>query len=163
MKKLRLILFLLGVFVLTVSLAFYCEDSYRALVRFFFNLFHSDKIKFIGKNFHLFASTYFVIAFGFFSVLFTLLMYEQGRKGFLVYSGLTIVLFFFTTMVTAYFDSTQKIAECTNCQDGIIRLHYNAISYDLHFVISLAATLLLLLSVFLKQQISKRRLNANRK
>lgn len=53
MKRLRLVFFLLAVFVVTVSLAFYCEDNYRVLVRFFFHLFQGDKIIFVGKNFHL--------------------------------------------------------------------------------------------------------------
>jgi MFS family permease len=156
MKRLRLVFFLLGVFVLAVSMAFYCEDSYRGLVRFFFNLFQGDKIKFTGKNFHLFASTYFVVAFGIFSILFTLLMYEQGRKGLLIYSCLTIAGFFITTIITTYFDSANKVVDCTACQDGIKSLHYNAINYDFHFITSLAAALVVLGFIVLKQKFSRK-------
>ena len=157
MNRIKIILFLLLVFALTITLAVYNEDSYRVLVRFFFNFFQGDKIKFFGKNFHLFASPYFVVAFGLFSVLFTLFLYGQSNKRRFIYSALTIILFFTTTMVTTYLDSKIKIIECTACQDGVRSLHYNAVNYDFHFITSLAVGLLPLLWTFLKRKISKRR------
>jgi len=117
MNKIKIILLLLVVFVLTVSLAFYYENSYRVLVRHFYTFFQGGKIKFVGKNFHLFASPYFVIAFGLFSVLLTMLLYGQSKKRRFFYFGLAIVLFFITTMATTFLDSTSKIIECTACQD----------------------------------------------
>jgi hypothetical protein len=150
MNGIKNILLLLLVFVLTITLAVYCENSYRIVVRFFFNLFQGDKIKFVGKNFHLFASPYFVIAFGVFSVLFTIFLRGRINKSRLIYLVLTIVLFFITTMTTSYFDSIFKIIECTACQDGVRSLHYNAVNYDFHFITSLVVGLLPLL-------ISKRR------
>ena len=157
MNRIKIILLLLLVFVLTITLAVYNENSYRVLVRFFFNLFQGDKIKFVGKNFHLFASPYFVVAFGLFSVLFTLILYGQSKKSGFFYSALAIILFFITTMVTTYLDSKFKIIECTACQDGIRSLHYNAVNYDFHFITSLVVGLLPLLWTFIKKQISKRR------
>ncbi len=157
MNKIKIILLLLLVFVLTITLAVYNENSYRVLVRFFFNFFQGDKIKFVGKNFHLFASPYFVVAFGLFSVLFTFLLYGQSKKSVFFYSALAIILFFITTMVTTYLDSKFKIIECTACQAGIRSLHYNAINYDFHFITSLVVGLFPLLWTSIKKQISKRR------
>lgn len=157
MNRIKIILLLLLVFILTITLAVYYENSYRVLVRFFFKFFQGDKIKFVGKNFHLFASPYFVVAFGLFSVILTTLLYRQSNRKRLVYLFSTIVLFFITTIATTYIDSTGYVVECTACQDGVRSLHYNAINYDFHFITSLVVGLLPLFWLFLKKQISKRR------
>lgn len=157
MKKLKIIVLLFAVFVLTILLAIHYENSYRALVRYFFKFFQGDKIKFFGKNFHLFASPYFVVAFGLFSVLFAIFFYGQSKKGRIVYSALAIILFLITTIGTAYVDSTDKVAECTACSDGVRSLHYNDVNYDFHFITSLAFALFPLLWAFLKKQRSKKR------
>jgi hypothetical protein len=157
MNRIKIILLLLLVFVLTITLSVYYENSYRVLVRYFFKYFQGDKIKFIGKNFHIFASPYFVVAFGLFSVLLTMLLYGQSNKRRLVYLFSTIALFFITTIATTYIDSTGYVVECTACQDGIRSLHYNAVNYDFHFITSLVVSLLPLFWTFLKKQISKRR------
>ena len=157
MNRIKFILLLLLVFVLTITLAVYYENSYRVLVRFFFKYFQGDKIKFIGKNFHLFASPYFVVAFGLFSVLLTMLLYGQSNRRKFIYLLLTIALFFITTIATTYIDSFGKVVECTTCLDGVRSLHFNAVNYDFHFITSLVVGLLPLLWTFLKRQISKRR------
>ena len=157
MNRIKIILLLLLVFILAITLAVYNENSYRVLVRYFFNFFQGDKIKFVGKNFHLFASPYFVVAFALFSVLFTLFLYGQSKKSGFVYSALAIILFFITTMATTYIDSFAKVVECTSCQDGVRSLHYNAVNYDFHFITSLVVGLLPLLWTSLKMQITKRR------
>ena len=157
MNRIKFILFLLLVFALTITLAVYYENSYRVLVRFFFKYFQGDKIKFIGKNFHLFASPYFVVAFGLFSVLLTMLLYGQSNRRKFIYLFLTIALFFITTIATTYIDSFGKVVDCTACLDGVRSLHFNAVNYDFHFITSLVVGLLPLLWTFLKRQISKRR------
>ena len=157
MNKSKNILLLFLVFILTVVIAFYFENSYRVLVRHLFNFFQGDKIKFVGKNFHLFASTYMLVAFGLFCVTLTVLLYVQSKRASLIYFGLTTVLFFITTFATTFVDSTGYVVECTACQDGVRNLHYNEINYDLHFITSLVVGLLPLLWTFFKKQISKRR------
>ncbi len=157
MSRLKTILLLLLVFVLTITLSVYFENNYRVLVRFFFKYFQGDKIKFVGKNFHLFASTYFVVAFGLFSVILTTLLYRQSNRRRLVYLLSTIALFFATTIATTYIDSLGKVVECTACKDGVRSLHYNTVNYNFHFITSLFVGLLPLLWTFLKKQISKRR------
>jgi hypothetical protein len=157
MKRLKNILLLFLVFVLTITLAVYYENSYRVLVRFFFKLFQGDKIKFVGKNFYLFASPYLVVAFGLFSVMLIMLLYGQSNRRRLVYLFSTIALFFITTIVTTYIDSTGYVVECTACQDGVRSLGYNAIDYDFHFITSLVVGLIPLFWTFTKKQILKRR------
>lgn len=158
MNKIKIIVLLLLVFVLTSLLAIYYEDKYWALIRFFFKFFQADKIKFVGKYVYFFPHPYSYIAFGVFSVLFMMLLYRQNKKGRFIYLGLAIILFFFiTTIVTTYIDSLGKVAECTACPDGVRSLHYNEVDYDFHFITSLVMGLLPLLWVFLKKQMSKRR------
>lgn len=153
MNRIRIILLLVLLFVLTIITAFYYENSYRVLVRFFFKFFQGDKIKFVGKNFHLFASTYFLVAFGLFSVLLTMLLYGQSKKGRFLYLFVTVIVFFVTTIVTTYIDSLGKVVECTICQDGVRSLNYNAVNYDSHFITSLVFGLLPLFWTFLKKKI----------
>lgn len=136
-------------------MAFYFENGYRVIVRQFFNFFQGDKIKFVGKNFHLFVSTYLLFAFGIFCVLFTMLLSAHTDKGRLIYLVLAITLFFITTFATTYIDSTGYVAECTACQDGVKNLHYNAVNYDFHFITSLLVALSPLLLAFLKSKFQK--------
>lgn len=157
MNRIKILLFLLLVFVLTITLAVYYENSYRVLVRFWFKTFQGDKIKFVGKNFHLFASSYFMLAFGLFSVILVILLYGQGKRRRFVYLFSTIVLFFVTTMASTYIDSFGKVVECTACENGVRSLQYNAVDYDLHFITSLVVGLLPLFWTFLKKKITIRR------
>jgi hypothetical protein len=64
---------LLG-FAIAYSIANGCEDYYRQLVRFSFRFINGDSIRFIGKNFHLFPSSSFVVAFALFISLVILLL-----------------------------------------------------------------------------------------
>jgi hypothetical protein len=157
MNKIKTTLLLLLVFIATTVLVFYFENRYRALVRYFFTLFQGNKIQFVSKNFHLFASPYLLVSFGLFCVLLSLFLYRSTKMGRLFHLGLSLSLFFITTMATTFLDSTSKIIGCTACQDGIKRLHYNAINYDFHFITSLSVALLPLFGSYLKKQISKKR------
>lgn len=139
---LKFVFILLVIFIAGVLLSFFWEEHYRVLVRFFFKLFQHDKIVFTGKNFHLFASSRFVIAFGLFAVLLFVLLYKQSAKIILGYSLLAVLLFLVTTAVSSYLDSTGIILECTACKDEVRTLHYNDVNYDAHFIISLVISLL---------------------
>lgn len=141
MKIIKLILLLVLVFALSVSLAFYYENSYRVLVRYFFKFFQEDKIKFVGKDFHLLANPYSVVGFGLFCVFLTLLLQKQSRKIIITSLSLAIILFFATTITTSYFDSLAKVSECTACENGVRDLHYNNINYNFHFLTSLLVAL----------------------
>jgi hypothetical protein len=157
MRKIKAILFLLLVFISTIVMAFYFENSYRELVQHFFTFFQGDKIKFVGKNFHLLASPYLLISFDLFSVSLTLLLYVQTKTGRLLHFALAILFFFIATTATTYLDSTGYVVECTACQDGIRRLPYNEINYDFHFITSLVVGLLPSLWIYFKKKVLKKR------
>ena len=142
MKTLKAILIIVCIFILTTVSAFFFEDYYRQYVRYFFKLFNEDHIIFVGKNFHLFASNYFVFSFGLFSVLITILIFRQTKKKLSLKLLLTAAVFFVATMATSYLDSKFKIMECTACKDNKRTLSYNGINYDFHFIFSLTLALL---------------------
>ncbi|MBS1666455.1 MAG: hypothetical protein JST58_03680 [Bacteroidetes bacterium] len=153
MSKIKAILLLFIVFISTVGLAFYFENSYRQLVQYFFKYFQGDKIKFMGKDFNLLSSPYLLISFGLFSVLFAFLLYGHSKLGRLFHLGLAVAIFLSTTFVTSYIDSNGFIIECTACQDGVRILSYNEINYDFHFITSLAVSLIPLVWIFFKKNI----------
>lgn len=157
MKKRFLILLL--VFVLAAIIAFYNEDSYRVLVRFFFKYYQGDKIRFFEKNFHLFASLYFLISFGLFSVFLTSFLHRQSARQVFIYLISAVGLFFVTTMATTYIDSFIKVVYCTTCKDGVRKVHYNDVRYDFHFITSLLVGLLPVIWTLAKRKTSKRREN----
>lgn len=157
MNKIKTIFLLLLVFCFAMLTAFFFEENYNAFVRQLFKAFQGNKIQFVGKGFQLFASWYFLIAFGLFSVLLTLLLYGHINKIRLIHLSLTILLFSFTTIATSFIDSTGYVVECTACQDGIRSLHYSDVNYDFHFIISLLFGLLPLLYAFTRRLISKAR------
>ena len=151
-KKSKNILILLLVFVLTVVFAFYFEEYYRSFVRHFFKYFFQNKIQFVGKNFHLFASNYFVISFGVFCVIFITLIKEKTVKSIFSNIFFVIILFVATTIVLSYIYSLMKIAECTACDDGIRKLQFNEINYDFIFITSLLVSLVPLILLKIKKK-----------
>lgn len=156
MKRIKIILLTLFVFILTSVVAAYSEFYYKEFVRFLFNFFQGDIIKFYGKDFHIFPSPYIVFAFGLYSTLLYILLFKQSILKILVNLLIAIALFFVTIIISTYLDSLGKVIECTRCQDGIRSLNYNYIDYDFHFIISLVVGLLPSIGAFIKKQISKR-------
>lgn len=154
--RFRYILFLIAVFILAVITAVYYENSYRYLVRYFFTLFQGEQIKFVGKDFRLFASPSVMVFFGLFAVGLMIFLREQNKSRRFFFSGLTVLLFFLTTLLTTYIDCTRYVMECTACPAGIRALNYNDIHYNTHLVISLVAGLLPSLFVFLKMKFYQR-------
>lgn len=152
-KKSKNFLTLLLAFVLTVISAFYFEEYYRSFVRYFFKYFSDNNIQFVGKNFHLFASNYFVLSFGVFCVIFITLIKEKTVKSIFKNIFFVIILFVTTTIILSYIYSVIKIAECTACDDGIRKLQYNEINYDSIFVTSLLVSLVPLILLKIKKNL----------
>jgi len=144
MSRSKAILSLVIIFLLAAVFSFYYEDSYRAFVRCCYKFFQGNKINFIGKNFHLFASSQFLLSSELYGTVLTFLLYKRSCRR-LVFFFFSLLIFFASTIISAYFDSTFKIIECTACADGVRNLHFNAISYDAYYTGSLVASLLFLL------------------
>ncbi|MFN3752638.1 hypothetical protein [Flavobacterium sp.] len=132
-KKALQILLSFFVFILAAISAFFFEDYFRRLIRYFFKFSTDSNITFIGKNFHLFASGIFIISFG----VFCLLLFKISDRKKPFNTLIVSPLFLISTFVISYIDSHSRILECTACDDGKLNIHYNAIDYDLIFITSL--------------------------
>lgn len=144
-NNLKTILVALVILFVSVIMAYYVEDYYRILVRFSFNLFNGDHIRFVGKNFHLFASPAFVIAFCLFNLgsIFFLRMASPPSRS--KRALLVITIFFAATFLITALDSSRLVIECTACDDGIRPLRYNELKYDNYFIASLSMAAMYLL------------------
>jgi hypothetical protein len=141
-----------GLLLVAIVVAFLFEDYYRQLVRFSFKIFNGDNIKFFGKNFHLFPSDSFIVAFGLFTTLTFLLLKFSSRPNRLKKIVLTVIVFFATTILVTALDSKRLIIECTACDDGIRRLTFNQVTYDKYFIISLTVAFTYLLTTYLLER-----------
>jgi len=148
----KTILTTIGLLLVGIVFAFLFEDYYRQLVRFSFKFFNGDNIQFIGKNFHLFASDSFVIAFGLFTSLTFLLLRFSSRPNRLKRTCVTVFIFFSMTILITALDSKRLIIECTACDDGIRRLTFNQLTYDKYFIISLTTAIAYLLTTYLLER-----------
>ena len=160
-KNIKTILTAIGLFLIGIVLAFLFEDYYRQLVRFSFKFFNGDNIQFYGKNFHLFASVSFVVAFGLFTSLTFLLLKFSFRLYRLKRVCLTVFIFFAITILITALDSKRLILECTACDDGIRSLTYNQLTYDLYFVISLSTAFAYMLTVYLLERRRLKKIKKN--
>lgn len=138
-------------FFVAVFLAFLFEGSYRQFVRHIMLFVSDGKIQFFGKNFHLFPGNAFLAAFGLFVPLYfmTIISIRKGRLRKLMYS---ICIFLIVSFAIIYFDSSRLLTECTACDDGIRKIHYNHLPYNAYFIISLSVTYLYLVIAFLLER-----------
>jgi len=155
----KTILTTIGLLLVAIVVAFLFEDYYRQLVRFSFKFFNGDNIQFFGKNFHLFPSDSFVIAFGLFTSLIFLLLKFSSRSNRLKRTCVTVFVFFVTTILITALDSKRLIIECTACDDGIRRLTFNQPNYDKSFIISLSTAFVYLMTTYLLERKRLRKTN----
>lgn len=139
----KTILLALKLFVLGVVVAFFTENYYRQLVRFLFKFFNGDKIDFIGKDFHLFASIKFIVTFGLFCSLITLVLNKNKFYNEIKAISYLSTIFFLATTFISLLDSKRLIIECVTCDNGIRKLTYNEITYDFYFILSLLTSLVI--------------------
>lgn len=155
----KIILEIGGLLLVAIVVAFLFEDDYRQFIRFLFSFFNGDKIQFVGKGFHLFASGIFVATFGIFASFSFLLLMFSTRPRRIKRTCVTIIIFFAMTILITALDSKRLIIECTACDDGIRRLPYNQITYDTYFIISLTTAIAYLLMTYLSDRKRLRKTN----
>ena len=139
MKTLKYILLLTGVFVVAAISAFFFFDSYRDVVKLAFEAFNENKIAFYEKGF-LFPSNSLIILFGLFCATYVFLIVQRQQKRFATI-GISLLLFFVSTLITSYVDSKVKVANCRT-ENGEFILAVNSINFYLHFYIGLTLSLL---------------------
>lgn len=132
-----------------------CFDTYfRNLIQDLFIRTTHNKIQFFGKNFQFFSATYYYITFGL-SFLFFWLLNRKYRikKGLINLAFFTLMFFVFLLIVCALY-ANLKVIECTNCTDGIRRIHYNGIPYNL---ILSSCMIFSIITLFIKEKVFKKK------
>lgn len=138
MKNWKKYLLIITVFILAVIASFLFEENYRHLVRYLYQFFTNGNLSFAGKNFHLFPSWSFVLAFAAFCSLLTIKMLIcRGWKN-VTMVFIAVLIFFAATSAICWWNSTTAIIECTACNNGKRIIRYNELNYDTIFMVSLA-------------------------
>ena len=118
-------------FIVGIGIAL-CSDSYfRELIQNIFKLSTSGKIEFIGKDFYILLSEFYYYAFG---IGFLILTVENLNKKLtqILKSGIISLLIFGIILIgISSIVANMKIIECTACENGIRKLHWNDINYGL--------------------------------
>ncbi|MAZ27791.1 MAG: hypothetical protein CL868_12040 [Cytophagaceae bacterium] len=118
-------------------IAFYSYDFLRNQIQEVFVWSTADSIQFIGKDFYLFASYFYYISF---SISFSILVISSMHLSFLKIfkrTVLSIVIFATAMILISSVDGNLKVIECTACDNGIRKLHWNEINYG--FIVGLSS------------------------
>ncbi|SHJ42556.1 hypothetical protein SAMN04488007_0294 [Maribacter aquivivus] len=125
------IIFGIIAFIIGFGIALYSESFFREIIQDVFKWSTSDKIKFVANNMYIFSDKTYYITLGIVPLILTLENLNKKMTTFLK-NGIICLLIFGISLVTiSVIDANIKIAECTACDDGIRKLHWNGINYGL--------------------------------
>ncbi len=130
------------IFITSIYCAFYFEGSFRRLIRYLYIAFSNGKISFFPKKDIRFASWGYVVSFGLFIATLCFLFYRQTNKQRIINVALAIFLLVASILIQSYLGSLFKLIECTACNDGTRKLHFNEINYDQIFISSLIVAII---------------------
>jgi hypothetical protein len=122
--------------IIGIGIAFYSESFFRKLVQNIFQWSTAEKIKFIGKNFFVFSNKLYFISFGITLSIFSLANLNQNITQILKSGILSALIFIILIVGISAIDANLKLIECTACENGIRKLHWNDINYGLILGIS---------------------------
>ncbi|QJP35411.1 hypothetical protein F0365_13885 [Nonlabens sp. Ci31] len=129
MKK-RIIFGILAV-IIGIGIALFSESFFREIIQDVFKWSTSDNIKFVGKNMYIFSSKLYYITFGIVSLILTLENLNQKLTKVLKSGIICLLIFGILLIGISAIDANMKVVQCTACDDGIRKLHWNGINYGL--------------------------------
>ena len=144
-KKLLIIIVTLIVGLIT---SYLLEGFFREQIQRIFKWATSDHIKFIGKNFYIFSGLFYYLSFAVSFAAFGILNFNQPFKRIINNGLIGIFIFILSVIGISSFDANLKVIECTACQDGIRKLQWNEINYDL--ILGISALLFIIPSLVWK-------------
>ncbi|MDG4714885.1 hypothetical protein [Winogradskyella marincola] len=118
-------------FIIGMAIGFYFEGFFRGMIQDIFRLATSDKIQFVGKNISIFSDRTFEYVLGFAIMIFLLENSNLKPKRILKNIMFCLLIFGISLIGISAIDANIKVAECTACDDGIRKLHWNGINYGL--------------------------------
>ncbi|RZS90764.1 hypothetical protein [Aquimarina brevivitae] len=113
------------------GIALYTESFFREIIQDIFKWSTSDKIKFVGKNIYIFSDKTYCIALGIMPLILTLENLNKKPTEFLKNGIICLMVFGISLIGISAIDANIKVVECTACDDGIRKLHWNGINYGL--------------------------------
>ena len=125
------IIFGILAFVIGFGIALYSESFFREIIQDIFKWSTSDKIKFVGKNMYIFSDKTYYITLGIIPLIKTLENLKKKPTEFLKNGIICLLIFAISLIGISAIDANIKVAECTACDDGIRKLHWNEINYGL--------------------------------
>ena len=129
-------------FIIGIVIAYYSESFFRGIIQDIFKWSTSDKIQFVGKNFFVFSNKFYFLTFGIGLLVLTLeninIKLTQALKNVII----SILIFVILLIVFSATDANLKIVECTACDDGIRKLHWNEINYGLIIGLSVVTSII---------------------
>lgn len=127
-------------FIIGIGISFYSESLLRSLIQDVFQWSTSNKITFIGKNFFVFSNKSYFLIFGISLGIFSLANLNQKIIQMLKNCILYVLIFGIVLTGISAIDANLKIIECTACDDGTRKLHWNDINYGLILGISVISS-----------------------
>lgn len=123
--------------IIGFEIALFVYSFFREQIQNIFLWSTSNRIRFTGKNFHLFSSNFYYLSFGIAFLLFSLGNLNQGLKQIIKNGVLSILIFIIAVIGIASVDANIKVVECTACNDGVRAIHWNGINYGLILGVSI--------------------------
>jgi len=139
------IIFGISAFVIGIVIAYYSESFFRGIIQDIFKWSTSNKIQFVGKNFYIFSNKLYYLTFGIGLLILTLENLNQKLSQILKNGTISLVIFGLFVIGISCINAFGKVVECTNCIDGIRKLHWNEINYGR--ILSLSAIIAIIPSL----------------
>ena len=118
-------------FILGISFGFYFEGSFREIIQDIFRFATSDKIQFVGKNIYIFSDRTFEYILGLALMTFLLANIELKTNQILKNVILCLLIFGFSIFLISAINANLKVVQCTACDNGIVKMHWNNINFGL--------------------------------
>lgn len=118
-------------FIAGILIAYFSESFLRSLIQDIFIWSTTDKIKFVGKDFYVFSNKLYYITFGLYLLILVLDNIKQEPLQLLKRGILSLLIFGISLVIISSIDANLKLVECTACDDGTRKLHWNEINYGL--------------------------------
>ncbi|WP_010134012.1 hypothetical protein, partial [Ochrovirga pacifica] len=130
-KLTKKIIFGILAFVIGIIIAYSSESFFRGIIQDIFKWSTSDKIQFVGKNFFVFSNKLYFLTFGIGLLILTLDNLNQKLADYLKNIIISLLIFGILILGFSSLDANLKVVECTACDNGIRKLHWNDINYGL--------------------------------
>ncbi len=113
------------------GIALYTESFFREIIQDVFKWSTSDKIRFVGKNMYIFSDKTYYIMLGVIPLILTLENLNKKPAEYIKNVIICLLIFGISLIGISAIDANIKVVECTACDDGIKKLHWNGINYGL--------------------------------